>query len=55
MLKMSQKKYGTDNADVLAKKLSGQEKQNLCAAIRNAQDKGMKDITIDLTQTSICK
>jgi len=55
MLKMNQKKYGTDNADVLAKKMSSSEKQNLCGSIRSAQDKGMKDITIDLTQAAICK
>ena len=55
MLKMSQKKYGTDNADMLAKKMTSSEKQNLCSGIRNAQDKGMKDITIDMTQAAICK
>jgi tetratricopeptide (TPR) repeat protein len=55
MLKMDQKKYGTDNADILAKKMNSSEKQNLCTGIRNAQDKGMKDITIDLVQSAICK
>lgn len=55
ILKMNQKKYGTDNADALAKKMTSTEKQNLCSNIRNAQDKGMKDITIDLAQAAICK
>jgi len=55
MLKMNQKKYGTDNADILARKMNSMEKQDLCAGIRNAQDKGMKDITIDMTQAAICK
>ncbi len=54
-IKIFQKKYGTDNASQLDKKMSNAEKQTLCESIRKGQDKGMKDITIDLLQTTICK
>ncbi|MBS1933908.1 MAG: tetratricopeptide repeat protein [Bacteroidetes bacterium] len=55
LIKVYQKKYNTDNVDVLAKKLSSTEKQNLCNSIQTGQDKGMRDINIDLAQSSICK
>ena len=55
LLKIYQKKYGTDNADMLAKKLSGAEKQTLCNCVQTGQSKGMRDINIDLAQSSICK
>lgn len=55
LIKMNQQKYNTNSADMLAKKMSGSEKQTLCNSIREAQAKGMKDMTIDLTQSAICK
>ena len=50
-----QKKYGTDNANTLAKKMTASEKQSLCTSIQTAQGKGMRDIQIDLLQTTVCK
>ncbi|MDP4132335.1 MAG: tetratricopeptide repeat protein [Bacteroidota bacterium] len=55
MIKMNQKKYGTDNVSVLAKKMSSGEKQNLCETINTAKGRGMKDINIDMVQVTLCK
>ena len=55
MIKMNQKKYGTDNVSVLAKKMSSGEKQNLCETISTAKGRGMKDINIDMVQSTLCK
>jgi tetratricopeptide (TPR) repeat protein len=55
LIKVYQKKYGTDNADMLKKKISNADRQTLCNSIRTSQDNGMKDITIDLLQASLCK
>ncbi|MHA4807982.1 tetratricopeptide repeat protein [Flavitalea flava] len=55
LIKMNQQKYGTNSADVLAKKMNSSEKQTLCSSIREAQGKGLKDMTIDLTQAALCK
>jgi len=54
-IKMVQKKYETNDAGSLAKKMSHAEKQDLCNSIRTAREKGLQDMTIDLVQTSICK
>ncbi len=55
IIKMEQAKYGTNNANTLAAKMSSSEKQNLCDAIRNGLSHGMKDINIEMTQSVICK
>jgi tetratricopeptide (TPR) repeat protein len=55
LIKSYQKKYGTDNADTLRKKISSADRQTLCSSIRTSQDNGMKDISIDLLQASLCK
>jgi tetratricopeptide (TPR) repeat protein len=55
LVKLYQKKYGTENADVLKKKISSADKTTLCSTIRTAQGKGLKDIQIDLVQATICK
>ena len=55
LIKLYQKKYGTDNADLLRKKIDNTDRQALCNSIRASQEAGMKDINIDLVQASICK
>lgn len=55
LIKLYQKKYGTDNADLLFKKIDNTDKLALCNSIRASQEAGMKDINIDLVQASICK
>jgi hypothetical protein len=55
LIKIYQKKYGTDNAELLRKKISNTDRQTLCSSIRTSQDNGMKDISIDLLQASLCK
>lgn len=55
LINMYQRKYGTDNAGVLGKKISNTDRSTLCNSIRSSQEAGMKDINIDLLQTSICK
>ena len=53
--KMYQKKYNTNNASDLAKKMSSSEKQVLCGDITKAQQAGLKIQTIDLLQLALCK
>jgi tetratricopeptide (TPR) repeat protein len=55
LVKLYQKKYDTDNADVMKRKISATDRQALCNSIRSAQDKGMRDVNIDLLQASVCK
>jgi tetratricopeptide (TPR) repeat protein len=55
IIKELQKRYGTDNAGVLNKKISSADRQSLCRTIQTAQGKGMRDINIDLLQTNLCK
>ncbi|HTI07939.1 MAG TPA: hypothetical protein VL832_05265 [Puia sp.] len=55
LIKLYQKKYGTDNADLLRKKIDNTDRQALCNSIRASQEAGMKDINIDLVQASICR
>lgn len=55
LVRMNQKKYGTENASVLAAKMNASEKKNLCETLRTAQDRGMKDINMDLLQVAVCK
>lgn len=54
-IKILQKKYGTQDAGQLSKKMNGTEKQSLCETIRKGQDKGMKEMSIDLLQAAVCK
>jgi tetratricopeptide (TPR) repeat protein len=55
LIKLYQKEYRTEDAGTLKRKLTGNEKQALCNSISNGQSRGMRDVTIDLIQTSICK
>lgn len=55
LIKVYEKKYGTENADLLKKKMSASDKQTLCSSIQTAQARGLKDIQIDLTQATICR
>ncbi len=55
MTKLYQQKYGTNDAGVLGKKISNADRQALCTCIRESQNKGVKDMTIDLLQASVCK
>jgi len=55
MVKMYQKKYNTDNAGILAKKMNASEKSTLCTTIQTSQEKGVKDMAIDLMQVAACK
>jgi len=54
LAKMYQKKYGTENAGTLSKKMTNTEKQSLCSAIKTASEHGMKDMNMDLLQVSVC-
>jgi tetratricopeptide (TPR) repeat protein len=54
LIKMNQKKYGTDNAGTLAKKMNSTEKQSLCSTIRTAMERGMKDMNLELMQVAVC-
>jgi len=54
-IKLYQKKYGTNDAGALGKKISSADRQTLCSSIRGAQQKGVKDAAIDLVQLSVCK
>jgi predicted Zn-dependent protease len=55
LIKGAQQKYGTDNTNTLAKKMSPADKATLCSEIQKAQAKGVKDVNIDLLHVSICK
>lgn len=55
IIKLYQKKYGTNDAGALGRKMSGAERQTLCSSIRSSQEKGVKDAAIDLVQLSVCK
>jgi len=55
LIKMYQKKYGTESAEGLKKKLSGTERSTLCSSIQTAQARGLKDVQVDLVQATICK
>jgi len=55
ILKHYQQKYGTDNADVLGRKINSADRKTLCSCIQTGQSRGMHDMAIDLIQTSVCK
>ena len=55
VIKQYQKKYGTESADGLKRKISASDKQTLCGSIRTAQGKGLKDVQVDLVQATVCQ
>jgi tetratricopeptide (TPR) repeat protein len=55
IIKMYQKKYGTESAEGLKKRLTATERQTLCSSIQTAQSKGLRDVQVDLVQATICK
>lgn len=55
MVKLFQKKYKTDDAGALNKKISAADRQTLCTAISGATQNGVQDMGIDLVKLSICK
>jgi len=55
IVKMSQAKYGTSDANTLASKMTSSEKKNLCDAIQTGTSQGVKDMNIDLLRVAICK
>jgi tetratricopeptide (TPR) repeat protein len=55
LIKMYQKKYDTDNAGILSKKMNASERKTLCSTIQTSQEKGMKDMAIELLQVATCK
>jgi tetratricopeptide (TPR) repeat protein len=50
-----QKKYGTQDAQQIAKKISSDDKTLLCADILKAKSNNVKNINIDLLQAAVCK
>jgi len=55
LIRLYQKKYGTDDAGTLKKKISASDKQTLCNSIQTAQSKGLHDVQVDLVQATICR
>jgi len=55
IIKMYQRKYNTDNAGILARKMNASEKNTLCSTIQTSQEKGVKDMATDLLQVAACK
>jgi hypothetical protein len=55
IIKMYQAKYRTEDAGVLARKISNSDRQNLCNSINASRQVGVRDMGIDLVQASICK
>jgi len=55
LIRLYQKKYGTEDAATLKKKISASDKQTLCNSIQTAQSKGLRDVQIDLVQATVCR
>jgi len=55
IIRLYQKKYGTNDAGTLGKKISTTDRQTLCNSIRTSQQKGVNDAAIGLVQLSVCK
>jgi tetratricopeptide (TPR) repeat protein len=55
LIRMYEKKYGTEDAGTLKKKISASDKQTLCNSIQTAQSKGLRDVRVDLVQATICR
>jgi hypothetical protein len=54
-IKMLQEKYKTKNAQELRKKMSAQEKDQVCTELKKAQSLGMKDMQLDMFASLVCK
>ena len=54
-LKQYEKKYNTNEVNELANKLSADEKQKLCAELKEALRLGLKNMNLDLLALKICK
>jgi hypothetical protein len=54
-LRMYQQKYGTDNVNELAKKMTGEEKKLLCSELVKLKSFGRKNIKFDLLYSFICE
>jgi tetratricopeptide (TPR) repeat protein len=55
MIRMYQKKYRTDDAATLGKKISTADRETLCNTITTSKQNGVRDMGIDLVQLSVCK
>jgi tetratricopeptide (TPR) repeat protein len=55
LVKLYQKKYNTESAEGLKRKISASDKQTLCSSIRTAQGKGLRDVQVDLVQATVCQ
>jgi tetratricopeptide (TPR) repeat protein len=55
LIKLYSKKYGTEDAATLKKKISASDRQTLCKSIQTAQSKGLRDVQVDLVQATICQ
>jgi tetratricopeptide (TPR) repeat protein len=55
IIRMYQKKYKTDDAGVLGKKIDAADRQTLCNSINTSKQIGVRDMAIDLVQLSVCK
>ena len=55
MIRMYQKKYNTNDAGVLGKKISPSDRQALCNDINLSRQNGVRDMGIDLVHVSVCK
>lgn len=55
IIRMCQKKYKTDDAGTLGKKISAADRQTLCNSINTAKQIGVNDMGVDLVQLSVCK
>ncbi len=53
-LRIYQQKYGTENVNELAKKMSTEEKKLLCTELAKLKSFGKKDMKLDMTYTFIC-
>jgi len=55
LIRLYEKKYGTDNAGQLKKKISASDKQTALQQHPDLAGQGSEDIQIDLVQATICK
>jgi tetratricopeptide (TPR) repeat protein len=54
-LRIYQQKYGTDNVNELAKKMSADEKKLVCTELTKLKSFGRKNIKFDMTYTFLCE
>lgn len=54
-IKQMQQKYGTENANTLAQKMTAEEKSLVCTELKKANELGMRNMQLDLFSTMICK